>query len=205
MQDLSTFFTKQLECLFMAIRIDPQIKNKLNPYSLEINHWVECLLEKFNAFAISVPKRKRKLGDIRLNTSIYRISLNNDLDSQQTLLVLLHELAHAAAFRQYGLKISAHGMEWKKQYLDFLKHLKHLLGTEANEFPFPDKIKATTTAAIPRGLIPLKELPQGQIFQIGQRLFIKGELRRTRYLCIECTTKQKYLVSAEAAVEHKRI
>jgi SprT protein len=46
----------------------------------------------------------------------------------------------------------------------------------------------------------LETLPTQAHFLLNNKRFIKGELRRTRYLCTELDTKRSYLIHALAAI-----
>lgn len=188
----------------MAQRLDTGLRIKIDFFGYLIAGWVDQLLEKDNCFAVSNRPRLRKLGDIRLREPVYRISINSDLDENRTLLVLLHELAHAAVFRRLGKRVRSHGNEWKSEYSSLLSELKTFLGEKASAFPFPSVIKATSAPTVVNGLMYLSDLPQGQKFKIGTRVFEKGELRRTRYFCRETDSHKIYLVSSKALVKWER-
>lgn len=56
------------------------------------------------------PRLTRSLG--RCNPVTGRISLREGLPSRQLPAVLCHEVAHLAAHRLYGTRITPHGSEW---------------------------------------------------------------------------------------------
>lgn len=205
MQNLSSFHPEYAAgCSNMAQRLDTGLRVKIDAFGPEIARWVDYLLEKDNTYAVSNRPRLRKLGDIRLREPLYRISINNDLDENRTLLVLLHELAHAAVFRRFGTRVKSHGNEWKAAYSSLLSELRAVLGEKASAFPFPSVIMATSAPVAGNGLLYLSDLPQGQRFRIGPRVFEKGELRRTRYFCREIGSHKKYLVASKALVKWER-
>jgi hypothetical protein len=47
----------------------------------------------------------------------------------------------------------------------------------------------------------LEQLKNNQKFKLGKKVFQRGVLRRSRFLCEEVTTRKIYLVSALAEVE----
>ena len=50
-------------------------------------------------------------------------------------------------------------------------------------------------------MIHLEELPEDAIFQLSTgRVFQKKELKRKRYICIELSSKKRYLVNGIAEV-----
>jgi len=50
------------------------------------------------------------------------------------------------------------------------------------------------------GIELLERLPKNAIFVLSGKKFIKGDLRRKRYLCTEIISKRQYLVNALAEV-----
>ena len=47
----------------------------------------------------------------------------------------------------------------------------------------------------------LNDLPGQAVFQIGKKIFQKGQKRRTRFLCKELTTNKMYVVSGLAEIK----
>jgi hypothetical protein len=52
----------------------------------------------------------------------------------------------------------------------------------------------------PQGMAILEELPINSVFSLNGRDFVKGPLRRKRYVCQEVRSKRSYLVSSLAQV-----
>ena len=175
----------------------------------------ECILAAGIQFKI-VPGRKTKLGDFRTGPLVRKpvITVNGDLNPYSFLITALHELAHLDTYRQYGWKVAAHGAEWKSA---FRKRLLPLL--ESNALPIElhvaleksyTRLKASSggDVALSRALrafdhkaeITLESLPRNAHFNLNNKHFIKGELRRTRYLCTEFGSKRTYLIHALAAI-----
>jgi hypothetical protein len=162
-------------------------------------------------------KRATKLGDYRYNyqTKRHTITINHDLNKFGFLVTYLHEIAHLVTFNKYGNKVLPHGQKWK---FEFQQLVKPVLNSET----FPDKVlgalrnyisnpKASScsdpnlTEAIrsfdkEKPEISLVNLPQGERFYFQNRIFIKEELRRTRYVCQEVKTGKKYLIPKIAEV-----
>lgn len=112
------------------------------------------------------------------------------------------------------MKVAAHGLEWKSA---FRKRLLPLL--ESNDLPKElhivleksfTRLKASSggDVALSRVLrsfdlkpeLTLESLPKNAHFYLNNKHFIKGELRRTRYLCTEYQSKRIYLIHALAAI-----
>lgn len=160
--------------------------------------------------------RSTKLGDYRYDprSRSERISVNRDLNPYSFLITYLHEVAHQQAYHLFGRKIQPHGKEWKSTFSELLEPV-------ITDLIFPEEIleavkeykkspKATSSGhhglamalnRINGGGLLLAELEEKQNFQLGKRIFQKGKLRRTRYLCQEVTTGKIYLISKNAIVK----
>lgn len=172
-----------------------------------------------NKFDLKITqKRATKLGDYRYDFKSKRhtITINHDLNKYGFLVTYLHEVAHLKAFNKHGHKILPHGQEWK---LEFQILVKPTLNTST----FPDRIlKALTdyivnpkasscsdpvlTEAIRSFNVrntesSLLELKPGEKFVFNNRVFIKEEIKRTRYICQEVKTGKRYLIPKIAEVK----
>ena len=161
--------------------------------------------------------RKTKMGDYRFDhrTGKQTITVNNDLNSYSFLITYLHEVAHLLTFDQYGRRVAPHGKEWKDTF-------KKLLHPVMNEQIFPPDVllalknhfnspKATSCSdpvlyQLLRGYdgdtdeVLLKEVPVGTLFEFNGKQYKKLEVRRTRAICQEVTSKKKYLIALIAGV-----
>ena len=166
-----------------------------------------------------VNKRVTRHGDYRrLPNGLHQITINATLNKYRFLITLVHEIAHLAAFQQYGRHIKPHGAEWKKtfQYLmvPFIRpevFPSRLLPILAKHFRNP-KASSDTDAHLS---IALKQydpqhkektyvfqLPLGSVFRIyNGKLFRKGNKRVKRYECVEIATGKVYLFQPNAEVE----
>jgi len=175
----------------------------------------DCILAAGVQFKI-VPGRKTKLGDFRTHPLQRKpiITVNGDLNPYSFLITALHEIAHLDTYRQYGWKVPAHGLEWKNA---FRQRLLPLL--ESRALP-PElqrvleksfvRLKASSGADVQLSRVLrtfdltndvlLETLPANAQFLLNNKRFIKGELRRTRYLCTEIDTKRIFLIHALAAI-----
>ena len=167
-----------------------------------------------------VPPRKTKLGDFRkpLNgKSIPQITVNNNLNPYAFLITTLHEIAHLHTYLRYGHSVKPHGKEWKYEFQQVLLPL-----ISAQKFPETLKLclkntitntKASSFSDIPlnRALrefdrdkkgCHLEKIEFGKHFTLNKKLFKKGKLRRTRYLCTEVSSGKAYLIHALAEVNY---
>tara|TARA_B100001109_G_C18671170_1_gene384172 strand:- start:55 stop:678 length:624 start_codon:yes stop_codon:yes gene_type:complete len=167
-----------------------------------------------------VPPRKTKLGDFRkpLNgKSIPQITVNNNLNPYAFLITTLHEIAHLHTYLRYGHSVKPHGKEWKYEFQQVLLPL-----ISAQKFPETLKLclkntitntKASSFSDIPlnralrefdqdkKGCL-LEKIELGKHFTLNKKLFKKGKLRRTRYLCTEVRSGKVYLIHALAEVNY---
>ena len=179
----------------------------------DILHWQEI-----HKFQLKITKdRKSKLGDFRppQHGYGYRISINRGLNKYNFLLTLVHEIAHLVIWEKYKNKVQPHGSEWKQTF-------KILMTRFLNGSTFPEELERAIAAYLidpaasscrdevlmkilrkwdENPATYLEELAAGTTFVIpGGRIFIKGEKRRKRYICIESSTNRKYLFSPVAEV-----
>lgn len=174
------------------------------------------LLNKYPHHLKIVNKRETKHGDFRLTKDRkYQITVNNNLNSYQFLLTLIHEIAHLVTHLNYK-KVQPHGREWKQNFqhlmLPFLNPViypKELLPHLANYLKNP---KASTDSDVQLALAMKKyseksdksfifEIPFGSDFVFKNRIFRQGNKRRTRYECQEIKSKKTYLFNQNAEVE----
>jgi len=164
--------------------------------------------------------RRTKAGDYRAPSSAdpkHRITINYNLNPYAFLITLVHELAHRTAFEKYGRQTAPHGIEWKREFhqlmqafvvgqvfpeklrLALIKYLKNPAASTGGDKNLA-KILREYDPESPDEML-LDDLPEGALFTLGEkRIFRKGELRRTRYLCPCLTNKRNYLVDGMAQV-----
>lgn len=162
-------------------------------------------------------ERKSKFGDYRYPNSKYpyhRITVNGNLNPYSFLITTLHEIAHAMVYDQYKNRVQPHGIEWKKNF-------RTLLIKSIEQQHFPDSIAQplalyaqnpkASTASDQRLMLALNQyntnpstllvdLKEGEAFKLGKKIFIKGPKQRTRFLCIEQMSNQRYLVNGIAEI-----
>jgi predicted SprT family Zn-dependent metalloprotease len=181
-------------------------------------NYVIQLLDSYQIHLKIKNARQTKLGDFRprLNPkSKHTITVNHDLNAYGFLITLIHEIAHAANWDKFGRKVKPHGAEWKQFFQELMAPIKTEL-----VFP-PDLLKAidrymanpaASSCSDPNlqkhihahdsiSKLRLHELPHLATFKLNNgKIFEKGPLRRTRFLCKEMTSNKLYLVSALAEV-----
>lgn len=161
--------------------------------------------------------RSTKLGDFTCRPgSVPRITVNADCHPYLFLITFIHEVAHLRVHLRHGWKTSPHGREWKAAFHDLCSPLLaedifphgicealriHLQNPTASSQSDPELMRALREFD-PRAkeALLLAELPRGSRFQIRGRWFQKGELKRTRVLCRELTTRRQYLISADVLI-----
>ena len=164
--------------------------------------------------------RKSILGDYRHSTQRdnHRISVNGNLNPYSFLITLLHELAHMLTFDDYGNKVAAHGIEWKRKYAlllqQFIEH-KIFPADIENEIRISMNNPAASSCA-EDGLLRVlrkydskqssyklvEELPSNTVFRsVDGRVFKKGKKLRKRYQGVELSTGKVYLFSPVYEVE----
>lgn len=178
---------------------------------------VELLIRSNVQFKI-VKNRASKLGDFRPYNPRGKpqITVNGNLNPYAFLITTLHEFAHWKTFEEFGRSVAPHGSEWKAAFSKYLeKIIKHpelpdSLKIALNKSLKNPKASSCSDLSLNRVLasydkkngseIILENLPKNATFALGNRLFIKGNKRRTRIECKELSTGKTYLVHILAKV-----
>jgi len=166
-----------------------------------------------------VKPRNTKLGDFRagIKQEKPQITVNGNLNPYSFLITTLHEFAHLNVYLKHGFRVKPHGEEWKHEYRKLLvpaidTHLlpQDIVNTLMNSLV---NTKASSCSDIHlmrvlkkydtknEDMLHLEEIAQGSTFLLQGKTFVKGELRRKRYLCEEITTRKKYLVHALSEIK----
>ena len=163
-----------------------------------------------------VNNRKTKHGDFRkLSNGRYQITVNKDLNKFRFLLTLIHELAHLITHKEHG-RVKPHGNAWKRNF-------QHLMLPFLHPDIYPEAVLPFLAAYLknPRastdsdaklslalkqyddknGMNYIFEIPEKSKFIHNNRIFEKGQKRRTRYECLELRTSRRYLFHQNAEVE----
>jgi hypothetical protein len=144
--------------------------------------------------------------------------VNGDLNKYSFLITALHELAHLHAYKKFGLRISPHGEEWKNEYRNLLLPivnskilpsdienalLKSILNTKAASCSDIQlsRVLNKYDEISENSVLHLEEIEEGLSFSLNGRLFTKGKLRRSRYLCYELGTNKPYLIHRLAQIK----
>lgn len=173
-----------------------------------------------NPFELTVTRaRTTKLGDYRAKrgTLPHRISVNHNLNIYAFLITLTHEFAHLLVYEKHKNKVLPHGLEWKNQYaaliLTLLEnnifpndiavilvvHIKNPAASSCRDFNLTLELKKHDVGV--KSTIHLIDLPEGAIFSLkNNRTFTKGKKRRTRYFCLENSSRKQYLIHGAAEV-----
>lgn len=144
----------------------------------------------------------------------FQITINNNLNPHQFLLTLVHEIAHHVTFQKYG-RVQPHGKEWKRAFqylmLPFLQpsiYPSEILTPLAHYLKNP---KASTDSDVKLSLA-LKgnkaetgknfifEVPLDSVFLFKKKLYKRGNKRKTRYECLELSSRRTYLFNQNAEV-----
>ncbi len=177
---------------------------------------VQYLIEQHSFILKIVNQRQTKHGDFRkLPNGNFQITVNNNLNKYQFLLTLIHEIAHHVTYKKFG-HVKPHGKEWKTVFqhlmLPFLQpeiYPKHLLPLLANYLKKP---KASTDADVNLSLAfkeyskvfgknYIFEIPLGSLFVFKNKLYKRGNKRRTRFECTHMLNKKVYLFNQNVEVK----
>lgn len=163
--------------------------------------------------------RNTKLGDFRAKRGIFphRISVNKNLNQYAFLITLTHEFAHLLVWEKFKKRVLPHGSEWKNQFAELMqvlleknvfptdlaqilqKHIKNPAASSVRDFKLTLALKNYDTHT--ESSIHLIDLPDGTVFSLkNKRIFTKGAKQRTRFLCVENSTRRKYLIHGAAEV-----
>ncbi|MCO5259217.1 MAG: sprT domain-containing protein [Crocinitomicaceae bacterium] len=173
------------------------------------------------SFKIVAP-RKTKLGDFRAGRGETKsqITVNGNLNEYAFLVTTIHEFAHLKTWIEYKNSVKPHGDEWKRNFILLMEPIiemkvmpKDIENALINSFV---NMKASSCSDIQlnrvlkrydsftENEVTLEKLPKYANFTLGIRVFKKGELRRTRYLCTDINSGKQYLIHKLATVEVKK-
>lgn len=213
--------------LFLHLNMDEKTRVKYERIEKQFARFVPAGFEKMLCdllfaypvnFKIVAP-RSTKLGDFRagLHGKKHQITVNGDLNPYSFLITSLHEFAHLTCFEKNGHRVAPHGEEWKHEYRKLLVPaidtkllpkdienalVKSLTNTKASSCS--DMQLNRTLSSYdkkPEGIEILEHLPKNTTFALQGRIFQKGELRRSRFLCEEKHSKKNYLIHALSHVK----
>ncbi len=166
-----------------------------------------------------VPPRKTKLGDFSIGHGMEKpqITINGDLNPYSFLITTLHEFAHLHTYQQYGNRVNPHGEEWKANFrkllipiinsgklpkdieISLVNSLVSMKASSCTDIKLSRVLKNYDTRK--EGFEILEQLPKNTIFVLNGRQFIKGNLRRKKFLCEETISKRMFLINSLAEVQ----
>lgn len=144
----------------------------------------------------------------------HKITVNGDLNIFSFLITTVHEFAHLHTFEQYKNAVKPHGKEWKAEF-------KRLMDPFIERGVFPEDVARALQAYMkdPAAsscsdvqlmkvlrnydkvkVLFLEELSEGARFQFGERVFVKGPKKRTRFVCKELSSGHTYLIGEMAEI-----
>ncbi len=162
--------------------------------------------------------RITKYGDYRppLKELNHQISVNRDLNKYSFLITLIHEIAHLTNWNKHKNTVKPHGQEWKQEFkmlmrpymtseifpLDVMNALsRYMQNPAASSCSDQNLLRILKKHDDKPDILLLEQLESNTVFRTANnRHFIKGEKRRTRFLCRELQTRRQYLFSPLAEV-----
>ena len=193
-----------------------QILSKYLPYDF-VPYISELIMQSDVKFKIVAPRRT-KLGDFKASgdkSNKSQITINGDLNPYAFLITTLHELAHLYTYNKYKYNVRPHGKEWKKEFSILLnpilihdalpnelkialeKSIQNLKASSCSDIHLSRALKKYDPS---KRTVTLEELDENTRFAINKKTYLKGKLRRTRYLCKEMSSGKSYLIHALAEV-----
>lgn len=175
-------------------------------------------------FRVVRPRRTR-LGDFRvLPHGPTVITVNADLNPYAFLITYVHEVAHAEVHRTYRRRGKPHGRAWQTAFqrlmqpmltetifpVEILEPLRNYMAKPAATTSASSALMlalrqtdATVTNPVAESRVLLRDVPEGQAFQLSKKTYLRGTMRRTRVVCKEVTSGKSYAILAHALVEIK--
>ena len=169
-------------------------------------------------FKVTRP-RQSKLGDYCYRRDRgHQITVNSNLNPYSFLVTYIHEVAHLQTFNQFGNKLEPHGKEWKRHFretfqpllkpeilpieliIPLTEYLKNPAATTQGAKPLVNALRLFDTN-IDLDSIVLTSIEVGENFELNGRMFTKGELRRSRFLCIDQLSRKRYVIASNALVK----
>lgn len=182
-------------------------------------HAVAEMVIDLNVHLKITRSRKTRFGDYSSPTKDtgHIITVNHDMNQYAFFITLIHEMAHLTCYEKHKHTVKPHGKEWKQEFKvlmdpfltteifpeDLLKIVRRYLynpaASSCSDLSLYRALKLYNE--LKEGFVFLEQLPEKSIFRFAKgNPFIKGELQRKRYKCVDLKTKRIYLVSPVAEV-----
>ena len=178
--------------------------------------YVKSLIYSENVIIKLKKTRKTKHGDFSVNKNgLKLITINKSLNKYRFLITLIHEISHYFTFKNYGINIKPHGVEWKNTFRSLLlpvinsdvfpndvlktlaaytKNPKASTDTDLNLFLTLNKYNTNQSEYV-------SSLSNGTVFKASNdRTYIMIKKLRKRYECVDVLTKKLYLFSPNLSI-----
>jgi SprT protein len=219
-----SFFNKVIEANPAILnQPKPAVKQKMGE-TLEkhipqnaVKYCFDLWVEQPFSFKIS-QTRSSCFGNYIFRDGQHKITVNHDLHEYAFLITYIHEIAHQRAWLDKGRrKIDPHGKEWKKKFQELMtpilnssvfpekvlvplsKYMQNPAASSVSFAPLFDALRSFDI--VEENEVSLIEVPDNQWFTFRSNTFQKLEIRRTRVLCLEKTSKRRYTILATARVK----
>ena len=127
--------------------------------------YVKSLIYSENVVIKLKKTRKTKHGDFSVNKNGLRlITINESLNKYRFLITLIHEISHYFTFKNYGIYIKPHGVEWKNTFRSLL-----LPVINSDVFPTCPSVRLFLSFLVSSALL-------GSIFRLSFDLFPLAKL-----------------------------
>lgn len=193
-----------------------QLKNYIPEEGISL---VKQWLEPYNYRLIFKNPRRTKMGDYRrpIGNSLHQITINAGMEAFMSFFVLTHEIAHLINFEQNRNKrVLPHGKEWKKIFSNLIIDSIFVYEEESREmlinfsknpkaaFHSDLRLSSYFTKKQNPTINLLSDLEENEYFKWNDKVYKRLNKRRTRYICKEVSTHNKYLISGTVAIKKIR-
>ena len=183
---------------------------------------IDPLMIYFSKYKVKfkiVKPRTTKLGDFRVRSKgeTPEITVYGNLNPYSFLITAVHEFAHLKTYLEHSFRVAPHGNEWKQNFVALmfpfvelnilpkdieaalLKSFVNVKASSCTDIHLQRVLKSYDT--IDSNEIILEQISKNSTFALQDKVFRKGVLRRTRFLCEELATGKNYLINALAIVK----
>ena len=156
-----------------------------------------------------------------------QITVNANLNPYAFLITYVHEVAHAEVHHQYvqqrrTRRVKPHGRAWQSAFQQLMQPLlnerifppiilqplqQYMANPAATTYANPDLMRVLrqfdtiSEKGTTNDRVLLEQVPEGNIFRLARKMYVRGTLRRTRVVCKEVTSGKSYAILAHAWVE----